>query len=420
MAAFARRSEVGVSAPGPPTPPASLCAERSTCTCTSRRTWWSAGSTTSASPAAARSSGWRVRAQVALHLDRRARGGRARRRCRGRRCWARSRSTAPVGGMNPLAVEIAAREGARVVWMPTVDAVNEASTGARAEPGAKLPAWARLAASCASEGIAIEPVAGRGRHGRVLPETRAVLAVVAAHGLVLATGHLGRDEIFAVVDAAVAGGRARHRRHSSRVSVAEPLGRGPARARGPRRAARALLHDPTHRQVLVGALARGHPRRRRRSARCCPPISARCEPAGGGRSGADGRAAAGARASPRRRCGRWPLTTRAGWRGSRREPAAARRRRARGRLRVAGRRGDRAHGGGRRRRERARALLRRARRVRASSGRRPGQTIENVKRIRHEEAERAAAALGGRLPLPRPGRLPARGRRARRSRASST
>ena len=32
-----------------------------------------------------------------------------------------------VGGLNALAVEIAAREGARVVWLPTVDAVNEAA-----------------------------------------------------------------------------------------------------------------------------------------------------------------------------------------------------------------------------------------------------------------------------------------------------
>ncbi len=30
-----------------------------------------------------------------------------------------------VGGLNPLAVEITAREGARLVWLPTVDAANE-------------------------------------------------------------------------------------------------------------------------------------------------------------------------------------------------------------------------------------------------------------------------------------------------------
>ena len=39
--------------------------------------------------------------------------------------------------------------------------------------------------------------------GAVLPETRLVLEMIARHGMVLATGHLGRDEIFAVVDAAV-------------------------------------------------------------------------------------------------------------------------------------------------------------------------------------------------------------------------
>ena len=39
-----------------------------------------------------------------------------------------------------------------------------------------------------------------------LPALDEVLAVVARHQLVLATGHLGRDEIFAVVDAALAAG----------------------------------------------------------------------------------------------------------------------------------------------------------------------------------------------------------------------
>jgi hypothetical protein len=37
----------------------------------------------------------------------------------------------------------------------------------------------------------------------VLPETREVLAMIARHRMLLATGHLGRDEIFAVVDAAL-------------------------------------------------------------------------------------------------------------------------------------------------------------------------------------------------------------------------
>jgi hypothetical protein len=107
-----------------------------------------------------------------------------------------------VGGINPLAVEVAAREGARTVWMPTVDAVNEAQER-EAPPGAKVPVWVRLQLELRERGIEIEPVPVLDAGGRVLPETREVLALIARHGMLLATGHLGRDEIFAVVDAAL-------------------------------------------------------------------------------------------------------------------------------------------------------------------------------------------------------------------------
>jgi Family of unknown function (DUF6282) len=107
-----------------------------------------------------------------------------------------------VGGMNPLAVEIAAREGARTVWMPTVDSVNE-SHERDAPPGAKVPVWVRLQLDLREQGIEIEPVPVVDEAGTVLPEAREVLAMIARHGMVLATGHLARDEIFAVVNAAL-------------------------------------------------------------------------------------------------------------------------------------------------------------------------------------------------------------------------
>ncbi len=110
-----------------------------------------------------------------------------------------------VGGINPLAVEIAAREGARTVWLPTVDAVNEAAER-EAPPGAKLPVWVKLQLELREQGLEIDPVPVLDGDGAVLPETHAVLAMIARHGMVLATGHLGRDEIFAVVDAAVDAG----------------------------------------------------------------------------------------------------------------------------------------------------------------------------------------------------------------------
>jgi hypothetical protein len=110
-----------------------------------------------------------------------------------------------VGGMNPLAVEIAAREGARIVWFPTVDSENEAHER-EAPPGAKVPVWVKVQLDLREQGIEIDPVPVVDGNGGVLPETRTVLDLIARHDLVLATGHLSRDEIFTVVDAAVEAG----------------------------------------------------------------------------------------------------------------------------------------------------------------------------------------------------------------------
>jgi hypothetical protein len=107
-----------------------------------------------------------------------------------------------VGGINPLAVEVAAREGARTVWMPTVDSVNE-SHEREAPPGAKVPVWVKLQLELREQGIEIPPVPVVDDSGVILTETRAVLERVAHHGMLLATGHLARDEIFTVVDAAL-------------------------------------------------------------------------------------------------------------------------------------------------------------------------------------------------------------------------
>ena len=111
-----------------------------------------------------------------------------------------------IGGMNPLAVEIAAREGARVVWMPTTDSLREREHLADQPPGANLPVWAKVQAEFSERGIDSEPVPTLDEEGALLPETRVVLDVIAEHGMVLATGHLGREEVFAIVAAAVEAG----------------------------------------------------------------------------------------------------------------------------------------------------------------------------------------------------------------------
>ncbi|MCW3007096.1 MAG: hypothetical protein JWP17_1722 [Solirubrobacterales bacterium] len=111
-----------------------------------------------------------------------------------------------IGGMNPLAVEIAAREGARVVWLPTVSSENEQHEVLAADPNGKVPVWVRFELSLREAGLACDPVPVVDSSGALLPETRAVLEVIARHQLVLCTGHLSRDEIFTVVDAAVEAG----------------------------------------------------------------------------------------------------------------------------------------------------------------------------------------------------------------------
>ena len=108
-----------------------------------------------------------------------------------------------VGGMNALAVEIAAREGARIVWMPTVDSPAETAGRVEPKPGDNVPQWARLQHEVRALGLGVEPVRVTDEDGRLLPETRDVLRAIARHGLVLATAHLARDDAFAVVDGAL-------------------------------------------------------------------------------------------------------------------------------------------------------------------------------------------------------------------------
>ena len=111
-----------------------------------------------------------------------------------------------VGGLNALAVEIAAREGARTVWFPTVNSANEAHEVHPAPPGAKMPVWVAFELELREAGHDPEPVEVVDADGRLLPAALEVLEVIARNGVVLATGHLSRDEIFAVVAGAVEAG----------------------------------------------------------------------------------------------------------------------------------------------------------------------------------------------------------------------
>jgi hypothetical protein len=103
-----------------------------------------------------------------------------------------------VGGLNPVAVELAGRTGCRIVWMPTVDAQNE--TAGRLDGGsAKLPFWAKIQRELAAEGISPPPLTVLDESGHLIEAARRCLERIAKHNMILATGHLGRKEIFALV-----------------------------------------------------------------------------------------------------------------------------------------------------------------------------------------------------------------------------
>jgi len=107
-----------------------------------------------------------------------------------------------VGGLNPLAVEVAARQGARIVWFPTVSSVNEQDEVLQPGRHAKVPVWVEFELSLRAAGLECEPVPVVDDRGALVPEALEVLDVVARHELVLCTGHIGRDEVFRLVEAA--------------------------------------------------------------------------------------------------------------------------------------------------------------------------------------------------------------------------
>jgi len=103
-----------------------------------------------------------------------------------------------VGGLNPVALEIAGRSGNKMVWMPTVDAANE-TAGRTDGPTDKLPFWAKIQRELSATGIAPPPLTVLADNGKLNEAARRCLELIGKHDMILATGHLGKKEIHALV-----------------------------------------------------------------------------------------------------------------------------------------------------------------------------------------------------------------------------
>ena len=114
----------------------------------------------------------------------------------------------PAGGANPDAVEVAARLGGRVVWMPTVSAPAHIASAASAELSVH-------------KNLAFRQVDVLDEAGGLLPDWQDVLDVVAAHDLVLASGHLTCSQSLVLFRAAKAAGVTRMLLNHPRMTFLE-------------------------------------------------------------------------------------------------------------------------------------------------------------------------------------------------------
>ncbi len=92
------------------------------------------------------------------------------------------------GGLNPWALEMAAAQGARVVWMPTWSSVNalKAERGVGYRIKKHVPSLQYLGPK---DGLSILDATGQ-----VLEEVKEILAIAQKNGLVVSTGHLSPEE----------------------------------------------------------------------------------------------------------------------------------------------------------------------------------------------------------------------------------
>jgi len=107
-----------------------------------------------------------------------------------------------VGGINPMAVEMAARAGAKLLWMPTCDGAYEQAHTFTGDPNKKLPFWANIVLAMKEEGISAPPISIVDKDGQLTEETHKVLDVIAKYDMILTTGHLSHEETFALVKSA--------------------------------------------------------------------------------------------------------------------------------------------------------------------------------------------------------------------------
>ncbi|GGI73342.1 hypothetical protein GCM10007112_07730 [Vulcanisaeta souniana JCM 11219] len=108
-----------------------------------------------------------------------------------------------VGGLNPRIVYIAGRSGAKIVWFPTVDSINERSSLLNWRGKPNPPAWAKAQLELYDRGLLGNALSIFDEDGRIKPEIDEILDIIKEFNMALATGHLSPNEGIQLVKRAV-------------------------------------------------------------------------------------------------------------------------------------------------------------------------------------------------------------------------
>lgn len=97
------------------------------------------------------------------------------------------------GGINPHAVDHAAKLGAKIIWMPTLSAANHIE---------QISGQGKTFPKTAKKMLDAIPLAATDGHGQLTDATKQVLDLIAEADIILAGGHLHVSELFPVFEEA--------------------------------------------------------------------------------------------------------------------------------------------------------------------------------------------------------------------------
>ncbi|MCL1993943.1 MAG: DUF6282 family protein [Spirochaetes bacterium] len=99
-----------------------------------------------------------------------------------------------VGGVNPIAVETAARLGGKFVWFPTVDAKHDIDRLKN-----NVPIMVDMELKLEKMGMKPFGITIFDDDGKLIPEVHFIIDIINEYNLIMVTAHLSHEEAFALV-----------------------------------------------------------------------------------------------------------------------------------------------------------------------------------------------------------------------------